>query len=64
VSSVEETKATISANAGLYPGTMVSEPVLVKKLADAAVSESETLAWIHLSKQWATTFRRSNAAAV
>ena len=64
VSSVKETKAAIFANAGLYPCAMVSEPVLIEKLAHAAVSESEALAWVQLAKQWATTFRRSKSVAV
>lgn len=63
VSSVKETKTAIFGNAGLYPFALVSEPVLIEKLAHAGVSESEALSWVHLAKQWATTFRRRSHTA-
>lgn len=61
VSAVDVTKVAILANVGLRPGAMVSEAELLKKLAQAAMSEADVHAWIRLSREWATTFTHSTA---
>lgn len=59
VSAVDLTKVAILANAGLRPGTMVSEAEMLERLAHAAMSTADAHAWIALSREWATTFTHS-----
>ena len=59
VSMVNETKASILANVGLRPGVMVSEADLLKKLALTQMPKTDAHGWIQLSRDWATTFTRT-----
>jgi hypothetical protein len=61
VSLVNEIKAPILADAGLYPCVMVSEADLLKKLALTQMPEADAHTWIRLSRDWATTITHSKA---
>ena len=63
VSSVNEMKVAILSDVGLRPGVMVSEAELLKKLALISLPETDALAWIRLSRDWATTFTHSEKRA-
>ena len=59
VSMVNETKGPILADVGLHPGVMVPEADLLKKLALTPMPETDAHAWIRLSRDWFTTFTRT-----
>lgn len=63
VSAVNEMKLAILADVGLRPGVMVSEAELLKKLAVISLPETDALAWIRLSREWATTVTHSKKTA-